>query len=142
MTTRIEAEATVIAAVLQGDGRCSRAELERKLTNIDAPLARLVERGIVREVGDEIGVPDAQSRHEYADQLAAVVIHVLVTEGGEQGMTVEQVDRECERDTEHEADREEVQLALRLLELYELAVHVGERWIATLAARKSADLSF
>lgn len=142
MTTRIEAEAAVIAAVLQDDGRCSRAELERKLTNIDAPLTRLVERGIVREVGDEIEVTEAQSRHEYADQLAAVVIHVLVTEGGEQGMTVERAPRECERDTEHEADREEVQLALRLLELYELTVRTGKRWVATLPARKAADLSF
>jgi hypothetical protein len=142
MTTRIEAEAQIIAAVLQGAGRCSRAELERTLTNIGAPLARLVERGIVREVGNAVEVPNAQRRHEYADQLAAVVIHVLVTEGGEQGMAAEQVARECERDAEHEADREEVQLALRLLELYELAVRVKGRWVATLPARKAADLSF
>jgi hypothetical protein len=75
--------------------------------------------------------------------LAAVVVHVLVTKGGESGMTVEHVARECERDAEHEADREEVQLALRLLELYELAIRATDsRWVATSAARKAADLSF
>jgi hypothetical protein len=79
---------------------------------------------------------------EKTDLLAAVVVHVLVTEGRE-GMSAEQVARECERDADHEADRQEIELALRALVDYDLAVHGDDGlWRPTRAAVEAARLSF
>jgi hypothetical protein len=55
------------------------------------------------------------------DRLASVVMYILVSDGKD-GMSSEAVARECERDAEKEADRKEVDLALRALIDYELAV--------------------
>jgi len=83
----------------------------------------------------------AENREE-TDLLAAVVVHILVTEGRE-GMSAEQVARECERDAEHEADRQEVELALSALVDYELAVRGDDGlWRPTRAAVQAARLSF
>jgi len=79
---------------------------------------------------------------EKTDLLAGVVVHVLVTDGRE-GMSTEQVSRECERDAEHEADRQEVELALSALVDYELAVSGDDGlWRPTRAAVEAARLSF
>jgi hypothetical protein len=79
---------------------------------------------------------------EKIDMLAGVAIHILVTEGRE-GMSTEQVARECDRDAEHEADRQEVELALSALVDYELAVRGDDGlWRPTRAAVQAARLSF
>lgn len=75
------------------------------------------------------------------DLLAPVVLHILVTEGSE-GLSVEQVARECERDPADEAERQEVGLALQALADYELAVRDGDLWRPTRAAVQAARLSF
>ena len=79
---------------------------------------------------------------EKTDLLAGGVIDILVTECRE-GMGAEQVARECERDAEHEADRQEVELALSALADYELAVRGDDDlWRPTRAAVEAARLSF
>lgn len=79
---------------------------------------------------------------EETDLLAAVVIHVLVTEGRE-GMGTEQVARVCERDPADEAERQKVELALSALVDYDLALCDAEgKWKPTRAAVKAAALSF
>lgn len=62
-----------------------------------------------------------KSNPKKIDRLAAVVIFILVSEG-KQGMSSEAIACECERDAEKNADRREVDLALRALIDYELAV--------------------
>jgi len=76
------------------------------------------------------------------DRLAAVAMYILVSDGKD-GMSSEAVARECERDAEKEADREEVDLALRALINYELAV-LGEDGLyrPTRAAIEADRLSF
>jgi hypothetical protein len=76
------------------------------------------------------------------DRLAAVVMYILVSDGKE-GMSSEAVARECEREAEKEADRKEVDLALRALIDYELAV-CGEDGLyrPTRAAIEADRLSF
>jgi hypothetical protein len=82
------------------------------------------------------------SNAEKIDMLAAVVVHILVSEGQE-GMSTETVARECERDADHEADRREVELALRALVGYELAVREEDGlYRPTRAAVEAARLSF
>ncbi len=76
------------------------------------------------------------------DALAAVVVHILVTKGSE-GMSTEQVARECERDPTEKDERQEVESALAALTDYELAA-CGEEglWRPTRAAVQAARLSF
>lgn len=69
---------------------------------------------------DDISTPVIQD----PDLLAAVVLHVLVTEGRE-GMPIEAVARECERDPADEAELEEVQTALEILVRDDLALREG-----------------
>jgi hypothetical protein len=79
------------------------------------------------------------------DLLAAVVLHVLVTEGAE-GISLEQVAQVCERDPADQAERQEVQTALEILERDELALREpdssGVRFKPTRAAVRAAELSF
>ena len=149
MSTKNEAEAQIIVAVLQAsDGRCDHAYLEGHLKHIPSQEFRelvkaLTARGAIRLSNAEGGVveaPNASERLERADALAAVVLHVLVTE---ELTEFEQIAESVERDTSKPEERAEVDLALRLLELYELAAHAASgHWRATLAARKATDLSF
>jgi hypothetical protein len=75
------------------------------------------------------------------DMLAAVVVHLLVTDGSE-GMSAEQVARECERDPADEDERQEVGLALDALAGYQLAVRGDDDlWRPTRAAVQAARLS-
>jgi hypothetical protein len=81
------------------------------------------------------------------DLLAAVVLHVLVSEGSE-GITLEHVARICERDPEDQDEHREVQAALDILIRDELAVREssragdGVRFRPTRAAVRAAELSF
>jgi hypothetical protein len=75
---------------------------------------------------------------QHPDLLAAVVLHVLVTEG-QQGISLERVARECERDPDDAAERREVETALEILVRDELAVPEpgtpdAERSLASLGA--------
>ena len=86
--------------------------------------------------------PDPDERRKAADMLAAVLIHLL-TDGGANAMTVEQLAEEAERDAEFEEDRAEVARALALLAEYELATEGADGlWRPTRAAVESARLSF
>lgn len=84
---------------------------------------------------------------QHPDLLAAVVLHVLVTDGP-QGMSLEQVARTCERDPEDEAECSEVDVALEILVRDELAIRDAEGSDAqvlfkpTRAAIRAAELSF
>jgi hypothetical protein len=73
--------------------------------------------------------------------LAAVVLHVLVTEGHE-GIDADQMARTVERDHDNDDQRGEVAAALQLLAEEDLARREGERWQATRAALAAARLSF
>lgn len=81
------------------------------------------------------------------DLLAAVVLHVLVTEG-QQGSSLEQVARACERDPDDEAEHQEVQVALEILVRDDLATREAAnpdaqaRYKPTRAAVRAAELSF
>jgi hypothetical protein len=88
---------------------------------------------------------DIAEQPQDPDLLAAVVLHVLVTDG-QQGLSLEHVARECERDPEDEAERQEVQTALEILVRDELAIREpdasGVRFKPTRAAVRAAELSF
>lgn len=73
--------------------------------------------------------------------LAAVVLHVLVTEGGE-GMTRTQVARACERDPESASDMRETSAALALLIADDLAERDCDIFKPTRAAIRASELSF
>jgi hypothetical protein len=64
---------------------------------------------------------DITEQPQDPDLLAAVVLHVLVTDGPH-GVSLEHVARVCERDPEDEAERQEVQTALEILVRDELAI--------------------
>jgi hypothetical protein len=92
------------------------------------------------------------------DLLAAVVLHVLVTDGP-QGVSLEYLARACERDPDDEAERREVEIALEILVRDELAIREPDtpdaersssganareepRFRPTRAAVRAAELSF
>lgn len=89
---------------------------------------------------------DITEQPQHPDLLAAVVLHVLVSEG-QQGISLEQVARTCERDPNDEAERQEVQVALEILVRDELAIDDADgtgqaRYKPTRAAIRAAELSF
>lgn len=89
---------------------------------------------------------DIAGQAQHPDLLAAVVLHVLVSEG-QQGVSLEQVARTCERDPNDEAERREVQVALEILVRDELARSDADaaghmRFKPTRAAIRAAELSF
>lgn len=111
-----------------------------------AALDLLVERDLVLRDGERWRSTPAALTTPFSfqdlDALAAVVVHVLVTQGRE-GMTTDQVARECERDPSDEPERQEVSLALDVLAGYRLAVRGDDDlWRPTLAASHAARLSF
>lgn len=98
------------------------------------------------DIHDE-GVPLPEP---HPDLLAAVVLHVLVTEGRD-GLSADAVARACERDPAEDDEREEVETALEILIRDDLAVRregsgngSSERplFAPTRAAIRAAELSF
>lgn len=80
----------------------------------------------------------------HPDLLAAVVLHVLVSEGRD-GLTVEQIARACERNPGEESQRREVQTALEILVRDHLAIPQtgdGSAFEPTRAAVRADELSF
>jgi hypothetical protein len=80
------------------------------------------------------------------DLLAAVVLHVLVSEGRD-GVSIDQVARACERDPGDTDERQEVLVALEILLRDELAHRAdgegaGALYLPTRAAVRAAELSF
>ncbi len=75
------------------------------------------------------------------DQLAAVVLHVLITDPRET-LTLEQVVRACERDPELRDDLQSTHMALLGLVADGLAELEGQRFRATRAALRGHQLSF
>lgn len=90
---------------------------------------------------------DIAEQPQHPDLLAAVVLHVLVTDGP-QGLSLEQIAQICERDPDDEAERREVEVALEILVRDELAIgesaesEAGMRFKPTRAAVRAAELSF
>lgn len=91
---------------------------------------------------------DIEEQPQDPDLLAAVVLHVLVTDG-QQGVSLEYVAQVCERDPQNEPERREVQTALEILVRDELAAiaEVDESagrmlYKPTRAAIRAAELSF
>jgi hypothetical protein len=96
---------------------------------------------------------DIPGQPQHPDLLAAVVLHVLVTDGP-QGISFEQIARACERDPDDEAERREVEVALEILVRDELAIREpqgrsaragageGPCYRPTRAAMRAAELSF
>lgn len=83
---------------------------------------------------ESIGAPNP-------DLLAAVVLHTLVSEGGE-GMTVARVARACERDPEEAGEAREIEIALAILLEDGLATREDELYRPSRAAVRAAELSF
>jgi hypothetical protein len=81
----------------------------------------------------------ALGRLHSAEALAGVVLHALVAE---HLSVFEDIAKYVQRDIRNPQDRAEVDRALRLLQLYELAVHNDKGWVATLSAHMAAALSF
>lgn len=75
------------------------------------------------------------------DPLAAVVLHVLVTEG-QQGISTDEVARSCERDPADAAERREIEVALDVLVRDELAIGEDPSFRPTRAAIRATELSF
>lgn len=75
------------------------------------------------------------------DPLAAVVLHVLVSEA-RNGLTAAQVASACERDPGDPADLDEVEAALEVLLNDGLAENQEDRYRPTRAAIRSSELSF
>ncbi|HTC59559.1 MAG TPA: hypothetical protein VK691_05505 [Solirubrobacteraceae bacterium] len=110
-----------------------------------AALELLVERDLVLRDGERWRSTPATLTTPFSfqdvDALAAFVAHILVTEGRE-GMSADQVARECERDPADGAERQEVGLALDALADYQLAVRdEDDLWRPTRAAVQAARLS-
>jgi hypothetical protein len=81
----------------------------------------------------------ALGRLHSAEALAGVVLHTLVAE---HLSAFQDIVKSVQRDIRNPQDRAEVNLALRLLELYELAARNDTGWVATLPAHMAAALSF
>jgi hypothetical protein len=77
----------------------------------------------------------------HPDLLAAVVLHTLVR-AGPRGITLARTIAACERDPASQADREEIETALRGLSADGLAYRRGARVRATRAALRADALSF
>ncbi len=77
----------------------------------------------------------------HPDLLAAVVLHTLVL-AGPRTMTIEQTIVACERDPGSQAERAEIEAALRGLSADGLAYRRGARVGATRAALRADALSF
>ena len=75
------------------------------------------------------------------DLLAAVVLHTLVSEGGE-GMTVARVAVACDRSPNHPGEEREIELALAILVGDGLARCEEDLYRPTRAAIRAAELSF
>jgi hypothetical protein len=82
---------------------------------------------------------DATRDNRLIDQLAAVVLHVLVSE---RARTFEAICRAVERDPKKPHERSEVDAALTGLVRDKLAAQEGEQWTPTRAAVRAAELSF
>lgn len=145
-----QAEQEIIVELLrsheEGEEQLARAELERRLSHIQPlafsdALARLQQRDAVRLDGEQLAAVDAETWREKLDQLAAVVVHTLVS-ANPRALSVEKVARECERDPGVYEEREEIELALRRLFIDGLAVRRDRRWTATRPAVRAQELSF
>jgi hypothetical protein len=75
------------------------------------------------------------------DPLAAVVLHILVSEG-RSGFTAAQVAKACERDPSDPSDLDEVEAALEILLNDGLAQSQDDIYLPTRAAIRAAELSF
>lgn len=75
------------------------------------------------------------------DPLAAVVLHVLVSEA-RGGFTATQIAKACERDPTDPSDLDEVEAALEVLLDDGLAEDESELYRPTRAAVRAAELSF
>jgi hypothetical protein len=102
----------------------------------------------VAKTQDDIHDDGPRGAEPDPDLLAAVVLHVLVTEGRD-GVSTEAVALACERDPDDEAERGEVQRALEILVGDDLARRqeagpgAGSPLFApTRAAVRAAELSF
>jgi hypothetical protein len=84
------------------------------------------------------GPPQHETGHE---QLAAVLLHVLVSASREQ-LTLEQAIRACERDPHSTHDRALVAATLREMVDDGLVCHGDDRFRATRAAIRADQLSF
>lgn len=80
---------------------------------------------------------------QHPDLLAAVVLHMLVTEG-QNGISLERMTRLCQRDPADLHDHREVRAAFEALVDDELAEQDGDRmrFRPTRAAVRAAELSF
>jgi hypothetical protein len=78
----------------------------------------------------------------HPDLLAAVVLHTLVSKAREEGMSVSDVARACERDPSDAADMDEIEVALEILLDDGLAQCVDAIFTATRAAIRASELSF
>jgi hypothetical protein len=75
------------------------------------------------------------------DPLAAVVLHVLVSEA-RKGFTAVQIAKACERDPSDPSDLDEVEAALEVLLNDDLAQCKNDLYRPTRAAVRAAELSF
>jgi hypothetical protein len=75
------------------------------------------------------------------DLLAAVVLHMLVSEGRE-GLTVAQVAVACERSPNHPGEEREIEVALAILLDDGLATVEKDLYRPTRPAIRAAELSF
>lgn len=143
-----EVDAEVMVAVLYThEGRCSRADLERRLTHIDAltlndALARLDDQGTIQAAGERIEVPDAEHERHKVDLLAAVVLHHLATASDPTALSTEHITREVERAPDVADEQREVDIALRVLVADDLAHKRSQGWEASRAAVRANELSF
>jgi hypothetical protein len=78
---------------------------------------------------------------QHPDALAAVALHVLVSEGRD-GMTVAELAKACERDPIKAPELSETEAALDVLLEADLATLEGDRVKPTRAAIRAAELSF
>ncbi len=85
--------------------------------------------------------PETPSEYERTQMLAAVLLALLI-DTGQEGLNIEQVARQSQRDYDSDPERAEVLAALDLLVEHECARRDGERWRATRAALASRVFSF
>jgi hypothetical protein len=75
------------------------------------------------------------------DPLAAVVLHTLVSKGGD-GMSVQRIARDCERNPANSIEMHEIEMALSILLADGLAQQEHDLFAPTRAAIRAEELSF
>lgn len=94
----------------------------------------------MQDESNQVSHDGDEQAHKF-ELLAAVVLHVLVSEGRD-GISGQHVARECERNPAHATEMHEIKMALAILIADGLAQKESDLFVPTRAAIRAEELSF